>query len=67
MNSDQSSPLEAFVDSAESLFDIFRIGATALEDHTPEADARNLRGDLEQIGGDFRRVMSGIASGNFDD
>ena len=61
------SPLEACVESAEGLFDILCIGATALEDCTPEADARNLRDDLAQISGDFRRVMSGIASGNFDE
>jgi hypothetical protein len=67
MKSHHPSTLETFIQGTESLFDIFRIGATALEDHTPEADGRNLRADLEQIGDDFRRVLSGIDSGNFDD
>ena len=61
------SALAFLAEGAEGLFDIFSIGATAMEDHTPEADARNLRHDLEQIGGDFRRVMSDIESGAYSE
>jgi hypothetical protein len=57
------SALELCSESADGLLDIFSIGANALEDHTPEADARNLRYDLQQIGEDFRQVMSEIGSG----
>jgi len=59
------SVLDVFAESAKGLFDIFSMGATALEDRTPEADATNLRYDLQQIGGDFRQVMSEIGSGTF--
>jgi hypothetical protein len=62
-----SSAFRVLTESAESLCDIFGIGASAMEDLTPEADARNLRHDLEQIGGDFRRVMSEIESGTFSE
>ena len=56
--------LEACIEGARGLFDIFCIGATALDDLTPEEDTTNLRNDMLQIGGDFRQVMSQIESGN---
>jgi hypothetical protein len=61
------SVLAVLAEGAAGLFDIFGIGARAMEDRAPEADARNLRHDLEQIGGDFRQVMSEIESGTFDE
>jgi hypothetical protein len=67
VKSHHPSVFETFIESVEGLFDILRIGASALEEQTPDADARNLHADLEQISGDFRRVMSGISSGKFGD
>ena len=58
------SLLEACIEGARGLFDIFCIGATALDDLTSENDARNLHNDLLHIDGDFRRVMSQIESGD---
>ena len=56
--------LEACIEGAQGLLDIFCIGATALDDLTLEDDARNLHHDLMQIVGDFRQVMSQIDSGD---
>jgi hypothetical protein len=57
------SVLSVLREGVEGLLDIFESGATAMEDCGPETDARNLRYDLQQIGGDFRRVMAEIESG----
>lgn len=62
-----SSALDVLTETAEGLLDIFVIGASALEDHSPESDVRNLHSDLEQISGDFRRVMSEIDAGSFSE
>lgn len=62
-----SSPLAVLIEGAEGLLDIFKIGANAMDDRAPDADARSLQHDLEQIGGDFRHVMSAIESGSFSD
>ena len=67
MKAQLSSAMEALREGAENLLDIFGIGATALEDRTPDADARNLRRDIERIGGDFRHVMSEIDSGRLSE
>ena len=56
--------LEACTECARGLFDIFRIGSTALNDVDPEEDAANLHHDLLQLGQDFRHVMRQIESGN---
>jgi hypothetical protein len=61
-----SSIPQFFTECAQGLFEIFSIGANALEERSPEADARNLRHDLHQISGDFRKVMSAIGSGTFN-
>lgn len=65
--SSASSALAVLSDCVKSLLDIFSIGITSFEEDTPEADARNLRYDLEQISGDFRRVISEIESGGFNE
>jgi len=62
-----SSALDLLAEGAEGLLDIFMIGANAMEDCTPNADATNLGHDLEQIAGDFRHVMSEIESGSFSE
>lgn len=61
------SALAVLAEGAEGLLDIFEIGATSMEDHASEADTLNLRYDVEQIGGDFRRVMSYLESGSFSE
>jgi hypothetical protein len=65
--SDASSVVTAFEEGARGLLDILGIGATAMEDRTPEADACNLRNDLEQIAGDFWQVISEIESGTLSE
>lgn len=62
-----TSALDLLAEGAEGLLDIFMIGANAMDDCSPDADATNLRHDLEQIGGDFRQVMSEIESGSFSE
>jgi hypothetical protein len=49
-----------FIEGAAGLFDIFCIGASKRRRGTPEDDARELRGDVEQIAQDFHVVLSGI-------
>jgi hypothetical protein len=67
MKPHQPSALDLLVEAAEGLYDIFVIGTDAPDDSGPDADATNLRHDLEQIGGDFWHVMSQIESGSFSE
>jgi hypothetical protein len=48
------------IQGAAGLFDIFCIGAGQRRRGTPEDDARELLGDVEQIAQDFHAVLSGI-------
>ena len=52
--------LRGLIEGAASLFDIFRIGTHERKRGTPKDDARELRGDVEQIAQDFHVVLSGI-------
>jgi hypothetical protein len=49
-----------FIEGAAGLFNIFCIGAGQRRHGTPEDDARELLGDVEQIAQDFHAVLSGI-------
>ena len=52
--------LRGLIEGAAGLLDIFRVRAAQRRRGTPEDDARELRGDVEEIAQDFRAVLSGI-------
>ncbi len=59
----RTSPFfRGFIEGATGLFDIFCIGAGQRGRGTPEDDARELLGDVEQIAQDFHAVLSKIES-----
>ena len=54
--------LRGFIEAAAGLLDIFRASAIQRSRGTPEDDARELLGDVEEIAQDFHAVLSGIES-----
>jgi hypothetical protein len=49
-----------FVQGLAGMFDIFGVRARTRKRRSPEDDARNLHGDVQRIGDDFRTVFSKI-------
>ena len=54
--------LRGFIEGAAGLLDIFRARTIQRSRGTPEDDARELLGDVEEIAQDFHAVLSGIES-----